>query len=29
MQFYEWVILILAIIDGAVVLGISVMKDNT
>lgn len=28
MQFYEWVILVLAIIDGIIVLGISAMKDN-
>lgn len=28
MQLYEWVILVLAIIDGMIVLGISAMKDN-
>ena len=28
MQLYEWVILVLAIIDGLILLGISAMKDN-
>jgi hypothetical protein len=28
MQLYEWVILVLAIIDGMIVLGISAMEDN-
>lgn len=28
MQLYEWVILVLTIIDGMIVLGISTMKDN-